>query len=624
MGHGKSGVNLPSILFHEGMNYHCYDYFGVHRMSEKYVFRLWAPGAEAVFLILFLENEMHEIPMTRITEGGIWEVFVHTAEHLDAVYIYDDLENLKYRFKLQLSFGEVYRNDPFAFNRSPEFDGAAVIRSRDNFRFEDYDWEFFRFNLGIDEGVYPAPMNICRVNVAEYMKDNGLSNFKELACHLFKFVKGMGYTHVLLSNWSAAEMFEDEGFCYTGAYSVGDNKEESTFLKYLVNKFHKGEIGVLLDWSPGFYVDLPMGLSMFDGTPLYEKSSCAPKCFKGKAIKQFDVGKKEIISFLISNAFYLFDKFHIDGLNVCLSTQLLDLNYKRSRNEWVKNRYGGRENLEAVCFFRELNDAVKKEFSDRILISAHNRFLSENIIDKSDNGFGFFLTMDDISDAEQEKDAYLKTLLSRDFLFGEKQRQIRYFPKDILCKGGIFDGADDLADNEKEAAFRVLRLLHMTLPCKKIENIAERSGIFGDSECLGAFFDVNEALKREDRRYRYFTEYLNKFYSKSKCLYDNEISSNDGVDFVYPPTDGKVVFKRTSIKGEEITIAVNLSTTQTRGIIIPANDGVVFFKTVLDTNEKRFGGSGASLPSRYRVRKRSSDIEIVLPPLCGVILEPLK
>ncbi len=224
-------------------------------------------------------------------------------------------------------------------------------------RWSDKKW----LNKREETNYFESPINIYELHLGSWKRkdEDEFLSYDELSIILPKYIKEMGYTHVEFMPLNEHPLDASWGYQVTGYYSVTSRYGDIKGLKRLINALHKEDIGVILDWVPGHFCKDEQGLYMFDGTPTYEYEEKWKVDNKGWGTFNFDLGKPEVKSFLISNAFYFINEFHIDGLRVDAVSNMLYLNYGRNHGEWVPNIYGGNENLEAIQFIKELNEAIK-------------------------------------------------------------------------------------------------------------------------------------------------------------------------------------------------------------------------------------------------------------------------
>lgn len=274
----------------------------------------------------------------KINERGIWSLFLPKLE-----------EGIKYKFAVVNECGNntVYKADPYAFKSELRPNTASVLTKIKSFRWGDKRW----LNKREKEGLDNKPMNIYELHLGSWKrKDGEFMTYEEISEVLVEYVKEMGYTHVEFMPINEHPLDASWGYQGVGYYSVTSRYGDLNGLKALINKLHKNNIGVLLDWVPSHFCKDEHGLFMFDGSPTYEYGAWWKANNEGWGTCNFDLGRPEVKSFLFSNAMYWINEFHIDGLRVDAVSNMLYLDYGREYGEWESNIYGGNGNLEAIAF----------------------------------------------------------------------------------------------------------------------------------------------------------------------------------------------------------------------------------------------------------------------------------
>ena len=340
-------------LFHEGKNYNAYKFMGAHFTSENRKrgvrFTVWAPRAKNIFLVGDFSNweAKEENRLEKINDTGLWSLFIPRLK-----------EGLKYKYYVEQADGKiVLKSDPYGVYSEVRPNTASVLCEKTKIRWTDKKW----LNKRKKTNYFESPMNIYELHLGSWKRkeNNKFMSYEELSNILPKYVKDMGYTHVELMPLNEHPLDASWGYQATGYYSVTSRYGDIKGLKKLINALHKDDIGIILDWVPGHFCKDEQGLYMFDGTPTYEYEEGWKADNKGWGTFNFDLGKPEVKSFLISNAFYWINEFHIDGLRVDAVSNMIYLNYGRNHGEWIPNIYGGSENLEAIQFIKEFNEAIK-------------------------------------------------------------------------------------------------------------------------------------------------------------------------------------------------------------------------------------------------------------------------
>ncbi|PWX23149.1 1,4-alpha-glucan branching protein GlgB [Clostridium perfringens] len=374
---------LSFDLFLEGKEHSAYKFMGAHFITENRKrgvrFTTWAPRASKIYVIGDFNNwELkEEYSMKKINERGIWSLFLPKLE-----------EGIKYKFVVVNECGNntVYKADPYAFKSELRPNTASVLTKIKSFRWGDKRW----LNKREKEGLDNKPMNIYELHLGSWKrKDGEFMTYEEISEVLVEYVKEMGYTHVEFMPINEHPLDASWGYQGVGYYSVTSRYGDLNGLKALINKLHKNNIGVLLDWVPSHFCKDEHGLFMFDGSPTYEYGAWWKANNEGWGTCNFDLGRPEVKSFLFSNAMYWINEFHIDGLRVDAVSNMLYLDYGREYGEWEPNIYGGNGNLEAIAFLKELNTIIKKEGKGAITVAEESTSWEGITKPVEEDGLGF-------------------------------------------------------------------------------------------------------------------------------------------------------------------------------------------------------------------------------------------
>ncbi len=370
-------------LFLDGKEHLAYKFMGAHFVTENRKkgirFTTWAPRSSKIYVIGDFNNwELkEEYSMEKINERGIWSLFVPKLE-----------EGIKYKFAVVNECGNntVYKADPYAFKSELRPNTASVLTKIKSFRWGDKRW----LNKREKEGLDNKPMNIYELHLGSWKrKDGEFMTYEEISEILPEYIKEMGYTHVEFMPINEHPLDASWGYQGVGYYSVTSRYGDLNGLKTLINKLHKNNIGVLLDWVPSHFCKDEHGLFMFDGSPTYEYEAWWKANNEGWGTCNFDLGRPEVKSFLFSNAMYWINEFHIDGLRVDAVSNMLYLDYGREYGEWEPNIYGGNGNLEAIAFLKELNTIIKKEGKGAITVAEESTSWEGITKPVEEDGLGF-------------------------------------------------------------------------------------------------------------------------------------------------------------------------------------------------------------------------------------------
>lgn len=351
-------------LFKNGTHYHLYRKLGAHPAAidgtKGVLFAVWAPNAQSVSVkgdFNGWNNDSH--PMyARTDHSGIWELFVPGIAE-GTVYKYHIVSHNGYTAD---------KSDPFAFYREVPPQTASVVRQTD-FKWTDKKW--MKNRAGSDP--LTQPISVYELHAGSWRRvpeeGNRFMTYRELAAELPAYCKYMGFTHVELMPVMEHPFYGSWGYQVTGYYAPTARYGTPQDFMYLINALHQEDIGVILDWVPSHFPTDEHGLMYFDGTHLYEHADPRKGFHPDWQSAVFNYGRNEVRAFLISNALYWLDVFHIDGLRVDAVASMLYLDYSRRHGEWLPNEHGGRENLEAIHFLQSFNNAVHEHHPDTFTIA---------------------------------------------------------------------------------------------------------------------------------------------------------------------------------------------------------------------------------------------------------------
>ncbi|MDB1956946.1 1,4-alpha-glucan branching protein GlgB [Clostridium tertium] len=376
-------IDIDIDLFHKGKNYSSYRFMGAHLVTEKRKrgirFTTWAPNASKIYVVGdFCDFKPEdEFKMEKVNKRGVWSIFIPGLK-----------EGTKYKYFIinKNSSNGVYKADPYAMFSELRPNTASIITDECKFRWSDKRWT----NKREKTDILKSPVNIYEMHLGSWKtKEGEFLTYKELCDELPKYLTEMGYTHVEFMPLIEHPLDASWGYQGTGYYSVTSRYGNPEGLKELINVLHKNNIGVILDWVPGHFCKDEHGLYHFDGSPTYEYQEGWKAENKGWGTANFDLGRPEVKSFLISNALFWIREFHIDGLRVDAVSNMLYLNYGRNDGEWRPNKFGGDGCLEGIEFIKELNKAVFSEFKNVLMIAEESTSWAGVCKPIEDGGLGF-------------------------------------------------------------------------------------------------------------------------------------------------------------------------------------------------------------------------------------------
>lgn len=378
-------TDTDKYLFGKGTHYEIYEKLGAHITEadgrKGVYFAVWAPNAAGICVVGDFNNWCGDnFEMRRHDDSGIFELFTENAH-----------EGSLYKYLIYTKDGRMlYKADPYATYSQRRPDNASIVYDINRYQWNDGQW------LAEEEKVAPTkkPMAIYEVHLGSWKKKDdgtpeGFLNYRESAVQLVDYMKYMGYTHIELMGIAEHPFDGSWGYQVTGYFAPTSRYGTPEDFMYFVDYLHQNGIGVILDWVPAHFPKDEHGLANFDGTPTYEYADSRKGEHPDWGTKIFDYGRTQVISFLISNALYWVEKFHVDGLRVDAVASMLYLDYGRNQGQWVPNKYGGNGNLEAMDFFRHLNSVMRSRNPRAITIAEESTAWPGITASEEEGGLGF-------------------------------------------------------------------------------------------------------------------------------------------------------------------------------------------------------------------------------------------
>jgi 1,4-alpha-glucan branching enzyme len=363
-------------LFGEGNHHRIYEKLGAHVIQQNGVkgvyFAVWAPNARNVSVLGDFNSWDGREHQMRKRQNMIWELFIPDLDY-----------GTHYKYEVKNWEGHIYeKSDPFGFYQEVRPKTASIVADLDSYQWNDQDWlekrrntdpltqpvSVYELHLGswlhtsIEDPLKQYGKNAEVVQVSELKPTARFLNYYEFAEKLVPYLKELGYTHIELLPVAEHPFDGSWGYQVTGYYAATSRYGSPEDLMYFIDVCHQNGIGVIVDWVPGHFPKDGHGLAFFDGTHLYEHGDPRKGEHKGWGTLVFDYGRNEVRNFLVANALFWFDKYHIDGIRVDAVASMLYLDYDREDGEWVTNEYGGRENISAVEFLRQVNGTIFNYF----------------------------------------------------------------------------------------------------------------------------------------------------------------------------------------------------------------------------------------------------------------------
>lgn len=525
----KTWANISrfqTYLFNSGDNFKSYEMLGSHKVKidgvDGWRFAVWAPKAVSVRVVGdFNDWNGYDKMLERIETSGVWYGFFTDIE-----------EGMLYKYAIEAENGETYyKADPYAVKSELRPGTASVTKDiSNNYKWGDKAWISARSK----NSTLTEPMNIYEIHIGSWKihDDGSFYTYRELADELVPYVKNMGYTHIELMPITEYPFDGSWGYQVTGFFSATTRYGESEDLKYLIDKCHKNHIGIIMDWVPAHFPRDAHGLRMFDGTPVYEYADPRLGEHKDWGTMVFDYSKSEVISFLISSAYFWAEQYHIDGIRVDAVSSMLYRDYSRNDGEWVPNEYGGNGNLEAVDFLKKLNKIMGTEFPNFMMVAEESTAWPLVTAPPENDGLGFNYkwNMGWMNDTLRYMgmDPYFRkdnhSLLTFMMMYAYSENYILPLSHDEVVhgKGSMLNKMFGEYD-EKFAAYRTLLGYYMTMPGKKMLFMG---GEFGqmlewryDDQLEWNVLEIDK-----HKRLHQYVKDLNHFYMENKALWELDTS----------------------------------------------------------------------------------------------------
>jgi 1,4-alpha-glucan branching enzyme len=622
-------TDYDSYLFHEGRSVRSYSKLGAHPTTEGGVpgvwFAVWAPHAAAVRIIGdFNDWDGNAHVMSKTSTCGVWTLFVPAVK-----------DGALYKYEIITGWGEIlHKADPFAFAAELRPNTASRVASLDGYRWQDNGWHEAK-NKQVS---YDRPMNIYEVDLGSWKRDSNRQSlsYRELAAELADYAVAMGYTHIELLPVAEYPFDGSWGYQATGYYAVTSRYGRPQDFMYLVDCCHRQGIGVILDWVPGHFCKDAHGLARFDGTALYEYSDSCRSENRGWGTLNFDLGRPEVISFLISNALFWLDVYHIDGLRIDAVANMLYLNYGRDEGDWTPNCHGGTENLEGIHFLRRLNEEVFAAFPQALMIAEDSTAWPLVTKPTYDGGLGFNFKwnmgwMNDMlryMELEPVHRQYHHQLVTFSFMYAFSENYV--LP---LSHDEVVHGKRSLLDKmpgdywQKFANLRCFYGYMMAHPGKKLLFMGGEFGQFIEWKYDDSLDWHLLQYELHNKLHGYVRE-LNHFYLANPALWQNDRDWH-GFSWIdcQDSQQSVIVFKRQGKKDGDFLIAILNFTPVVRQQYRVGVPAASHYLEVLNSDETRFGGSGQGNPGKLTPEAiawhdQPNSLVLTLPPLAVVYLQP--
>ena len=615
-------------LFNEGTHRRLWRHLGAHPRRVDGVngtsFAVWAPNARRVSVVGdFCTWDGRLFPMRQMGSSGVFELFIPGVG-----------PGLVYKYEIKTQTGDLrLKADPFAFAAEcPPGNASRVIAS--NYEWEDLAWMSARPTFNPQR----APMAIYEVHLGSWMRvpEEGFRplTYREIAPKLVAHVKRFGFTHIELLPVAEHPYGRSWGYQVTGYYAPTARYGSPDDFRYLVDLCHRSGIGVILDWVPAHFPKDDHALRLFDGTALYEHDDPHRGEHPDWGTLIFNFGRSEVRNFLIANALYWLDEFHIDGLRVDAVASMLYRDYSRRYGEWSPNRYGGREDIEAVDFLRAMNEAVGAEYPGRFTVAEESTAWTGVTRPASDGGLGFTFKwnmgwMHDTLGYFAKDPIYRRhhhNELTFAMLYEHTERFIMPLSHDEVVHGkGSLLGKMPGDEWQKFANLRLLLGYQFTRPGKKLLFMGTELAPVGE---WNHEVSLDWHLGREPYRagLARFMETLGRLYRDNPCLWESDPDPNGFSWIDCDDRDNSVVSYVRRHEDQFIMVVLNLSPVPRHHYRVGA-PASASYRRVLSSDEASYGGSGfetsptvSADPMPFHGHGQS--VSLRLPPLAALLLAP--
>ena len=615
-------------LFKSGKHYRLYDKLGSHLTTvdgEKGTyFAVWAPSAKSVSVIgdfnYWLEGE-HKLNV-RWDESGIWEGFIPGVKK-GAIY--------KYKIHSHHHDIKTEKADPFArYCEHPPKTASVVWDAK--YSWKDKQWMEYRK----DKNSLDRPFSVYEVHLGSWKRknDNEFLSYKELAKDLVAYIKEMNFTHVEFMPVMEYPFDPSWGYQLTGYFAPTSRFGKPEEFKALVDELHKNDIGVILDWVPSHFPEDAHGLGFFDGSNLYENPDRRKGYHPDWKSLIFNYGRNEVRAFLISNAIFWLDQYHVDGLRVDAVASMLYLDYSREEGEWEPNIYGNNENLEAISFIRELNQEIYQSFPDVQTIAEESTSFSMVSKPVSIGGLGFGMKwmmgwMHDSLEYFKKEPIYrthhqndltfsMTYAFTENFMLPFSHDEVVYGKQSLLYK----------MPGDEWQKFANLRLLYGYMFTHPGSNLLFMGGEFGQSSEWNFQYSLDWHLLQYDFHsgIQQMVKDLNKLYQNQPALYEKQFCP-EGFQWIdYGDFENSVLtyIRKGHDSKNDLIVACNFTPVPRENyrIGVPRSKQL---KEIFNSDNEKYSGSGMTngtvKPTKTAMHGFDQSVEINIPPLATVVFK---
>ena len=602
---------LDQYLLGQGNHYEIYKKLGAHLVEDGdkkgTYFAVWAPNAQKVSVIgEFNDWDLTADVMERNDPVGIYTCFVEGAK-----------ENEMYKFCIETKKGELlYKADPYANYAELRPGTASRITDISKIKWTDKAWMDQRLKWDHKE----KPMSIYEVHIGSWRKhpedEDGFYNYREFAKEIVKYVHNMGYTHIELMGIAEHPFDGSWGYQVTGYFAPTSRYGTPEDFAWMINYLHKNKVGVILDWVPAHFPKDAHGLADFDGVPEYEYADPRKGEHPDWGTKIFDFGKNEVKNFLISNALFWIEHFHIDGLRVDAVASILYLDYGKKDGEWVPNEFGGNKNLQAVEFFKHLNSVVLGRNPGAVMIAEESTAWPKVTGEVEDDGLGFSLKwnmgwMHDFTEYMKldplfRKGAHYNMTFAMSYAYSEKYILVLSHDEVVHLKCSMINKMPGLGWEKFEnlkAAYAFMmghsgkKLLFMGQDFAQLREWSEKREL-----------DWYLLAEKEHQQMQSWVRDLLHLYRRRKAFYEQD-NTWEGFEWINADDRDRSIysFVRHAKGGKQNLLFVISFTPVARDdyrVGVPKRKQ---YRLILDSDEEKYGGTGKKRPAVYKAEKSECD-----------------
>ena len=604
--------DLDQYLFGQGNHYDLYKKMGAHLVSDGKTkgvyFAVWAPHAKSVSVVGdFNDWDTQANLMEREEPLGIYTCFIPGIE-----------ENALYKYCIETYTGDyIFKADPFANYAELRPGTASRVADIDHLKWTDTQWMDKRKTWKHEQ----EPMSIYEVHIGSWKRhpgreDEGFYSYREFAKEIVKYVKDMGYTHIEIIGIAEHPFDGSWGYQVTGYYAPTSRYGTPEDFAWMINYLHRNKIGVILDWVPAHFPRDAHGLADFDGTPTFEYADPRKGEHPDWGTKIFDYGKNEVRNFLIANALFWIEHFHVDGLRVDAVASMLYLDYGKQDGQWVANKYGGNKNLEAIDFFKHLNSVVLGRNPGALMIAEESTAWPKVTGDVEDDGLGFSLKwnmgwMHDFTeymklDPYFRKDNHNLMTFAMSYAYSEKYILVLSHDEVVHLKCSMLNkmpglGFDKYANLKVAYAFMMghagKKLLFMGQEFAQLREWSEEREL-----------DWYLLAEKEHQAIQNWYRDLLHLYRSHKALYEMD-QSWEGFEWINADDAYRSIFSfmRHSKGNKRNLLFVCNFTPMERSDYRVGVPRKKQYKLVLNSDDVQYGGKGEKRPLIYKAEKQECD-----------------